>query len=111
MHLLTAGYQVGCQTKITPEGDQTPRVCPRCHNAAVIRAKSREWFEFFFIPVIPMSSKHIWICSICNWTLPVQAGWEPQPVASMVAPGGYRGGWQQAGYGGWGQGEQRNEGH
>lgn len=29
-YLLTA--TVGCQSRISPEGDQTPRICPRCHN-------------------------------------------------------------------------------
>ncbi|KIY43636.1 hypothetical protein FISHEDRAFT_53172, partial [Fistulina hepatica ATCC 64428] len=65
---------VGCSTKISPEGDQTPRLCPRCNNVAVISAKKRNWFELFCVPVIPMNSKHIWICTICNWQVPVQPG-------------------------------------
>lgn len=28
---------VGCSTKIKPEGDLTPRICPRCHNGASCR--------------------------------------------------------------------------
>ncbi|KAJ3483339.1 hypothetical protein NLI96_g6391 [Meripilus lineatus] len=68
----------GCPTKIKPEGDPTPRICPRCHNVAVQRAKSRTWFELCFVPLIPMGSKHIWICSICQWSVPLQPNWEPQ---------------------------------
>ncbi|EIM90200.1 uncharacterized protein STEHIDRAFT_145330 [Stereum hirsutum FP-91666 SS1] len=75
----------GCPTKIKPDGDQTPRVCPRCHNVSVIRAKSRTWFELCFIPLIPMTSKHIWVCSICQWSVPLQQGWEPQ----LPGGGGY----------------------
>ncbi|CAA7267918.1 unnamed protein product [Cyclocybe aegerita] len=79
---------VGCQTKISPEGDQTPRICPRCHNAAVTSAKSKEYFEFCFVPLIPMSSKHIWACSICQWAVPIQQGWEP-PLVTNGPPGYY----------------------
>ncbi|KAF9567599.1 hypothetical protein CPC08DRAFT_703129 [Agrocybe pediades] len=81
----------GCQTKISPDGGQVPRICPRCHNAAVTSAKSKEWFEFCFVPLIPMGSSHIWICSICQWSQAIQqGGWEPQPVTSVpVQPGGY----------------------
>ncbi|OBZ75950.1 hypothetical protein A0H81_04440 [Grifola frondosa] len=67
----------GCPTKIKAEGDQTPRVCPRCNNASVHSAKSRLWFELCFVPLIPMSAKHIWVCTICQWSVPIQPGWEP----------------------------------
>ncbi|KAF9483837.1 hypothetical protein BDN70DRAFT_242012 [Pholiota conissans] len=81
----------GCTTKISADGDQTPRICPRCHNAAVSSAKSKEYFELCFVPLIPMSSKHIWRCSICQWSVLNQAGsWEPQPVTNVpTQPGGY----------------------
>ncbi|KAF8797878.1 hypothetical protein BYT27DRAFT_7070656, partial [Phlegmacium glaucopus] len=68
---------VGCQTRISPEGDQTSRICPQCHNAAVTRAKYKDWFEFCFVPLIPISSKHVWRCSICQWTVPIQQGSVP----------------------------------
>ncbi|KAF9518284.1 hypothetical protein BS47DRAFT_1248305, partial [Hydnum rufescens UP504] len=45
------------------------KICPRCHNAAVFPAKSREWFEVCFVPLVPMSSKQIWLCGICNWEI------------------------------------------
>ncbi|KAL4074627.1 hypothetical protein V8B97DRAFT_1722405 [Scleroderma yunnanense] len=64
----------GCPTKINPEGDQSPRICPRCHNAAMFAAKSRTWFEFCFVPLIPMSSKHVWMCGICQLQTQMQPG-------------------------------------
>ncbi|KAF8590450.1 hypothetical protein K439DRAFT_1329646, partial [Ramaria rubella] len=67
----------GCSTKIKQDSDQTPRICPRCHNTAVISAKTRMWFELFFIPLIPTTSSHIWLCSICQWQVPHQPGYEP----------------------------------
>ncbi|KAF8078107.1 hypothetical protein FPV67DRAFT_1615358 [Lyophyllum atratum] len=62
----------GCQTKLKPDGEQQqPRICPRCHNASVIAAKSTTWFELFWVPLIPFSKKHIWLCSICQWSAKV----------------------------------------
>jgi len=57
--------------------DPTAHVCPKCHNVSVVRASSRMWFSFFLVRVIPLKKKHIWICSICNWHVPTQNGWEP----------------------------------
>ncbi|KAJ3509084.1 hypothetical protein NMY22_g16415 [Coprinellus aureogranulatus] len=81
----------GCKTTVKPEGDQTPRLCPRCNNAAVISAKTRDWFEICFVPLIPMSSKHIWTCTICQWSVHNQPGaWEPAlPGHGGPAPAGY----------------------
>jgi len=42
--------------------------------AAVSSAKSKEFFEFCFVPLIPMSTKHVWLCSICRWEVPIQQG-------------------------------------
>ncbi|OAX40040.1 hypothetical protein K503DRAFT_715301 [Rhizopogon vinicolor AM-OR11-026] len=70
---------VGCPTKVKPDGDQEARICPRCHNAAMFSAKSRTWFEFCFVPLIPMNSKHVWMCGICQLQVNMQPGqWEPQ---------------------------------
>ncbi|KAG2061213.1 hypothetical protein BDR06DRAFT_924787 [Suillus hirtellus] len=68
----------GCPTKIKPEGNQGARICPRCHNAAMFTAKSRTWFELCFVPLIPLNSKHVWMCGICQLQVNVQPGWEPQ---------------------------------
>ncbi|GBE82351.1 hypothetical protein BKA93DRAFT_760614 [Sparassis latifolia] len=85
----------GCPTKIKPEGDQTPRICPRCNNASVHSAKSRLWFELCFVPLIPMSSKRVWVCTICQWNLPIQPGWEPA-VPGYGFQRGEGSNWQQA---------------
>ncbi|KOS15285.1 transcription initiation factor bdp1 subunit [Malassezia pachydermatis] len=73
----------GCPNKIKQEGDGTPYVCPRCHNAQVVEAKSRTWFELCWIPLIPFSSKHIWLCGICQWQMPRGGGYQPQPAGMM----------------------------
>ncbi|KDQ60644.1 hypothetical protein JAAARDRAFT_31608 [Jaapia argillacea MUCL 33604] len=94
----------GCPTKVKPEGDQTPRICPRCHNASVFSAKSRMWFELCFVPLIPMTSKHLWMCGICQWNVPIQQGWEPalpgggQYHHQMQAPPQAYGGGSNPGY-------------
>lgn len=42
--------------------------------ASIVAAKSKLWFEFFFVPIFPMSSDHIWICTICQFRAPLQTG-------------------------------------
>ncbi|TFK62185.1 hypothetical protein BDN72DRAFT_848929 [Pluteus cervinus] len=87
----------GCQTQIKPQGGQPSRVCPRCHNASVFVAKSTTWFELFWIPLIPFSSKHIWLCGICRWKAPCVEGQFEPAIAHMPPPAGYppNQGWQQ----------------
>lgn len=94
---------VGFQDKLKVV-DGNPRVCPKCHNGkdhvpfpaarfpltlamiltvcsylpplvTVVRASARMWFSFFLVRVIPMRKKQIWICSTCNWNVPVQNGY------------------------------------
>ncbi|EGN96071.1 hypothetical protein SERLA73DRAFT_185591 [Serpula lacrymans var. lacrymans S7.3] len=91
---------IGCPTKIKPDGDQSPRICPRCHNGAMFAAKSRTWFEFCFVPLIPMKSRHVWMCGICQLQVAMQPGWEP-PVAhpGYQHPGQTVGGPAPNGYG------------
>ncbi|KZV75773.1 hypothetical protein PENSPDRAFT_570867, partial [Peniophora sp. CONT] len=72
----------GCPTKIHQDGDLTPRVCPRCHNASVFQAKSRTWFELCFVPLVPMKKKQLWMCGICQWNVPVQQGCVSQWASS-----------------------------
>ncbi|KAG8217372.1 hypothetical protein J3R82DRAFT_5468 [Butyriboletus roseoflavus] len=43
-------------------------------------AKSRTWFEFCFVPLIPFKSKHVWMCGICQLQTEMQPGWAP-PLA------------------------------
>ncbi|KAF5391803.1 hypothetical protein D9757_001787 [Collybiopsis confluens] len=89
----------GCSTKVKPDGTEQPaHVCPRCNNASVFAAKSKTWFEFFFVPLVPLSSKHIWLCGICQWASPLGVGqWEP-PIAYQTPQhhsfSGYNAGYQ-----------------
>ncbi|KAF8509551.1 hypothetical protein JB92DRAFT_499350 [Gautieria morchelliformis] len=62
-------------------------MCPRCNNAAVVSAKSRVWFELFFVPLIPMPSSHVWLCTICQWEVPHQQGYEPALPGPGFHPG------------------------
>ncbi|KAL7408922.1 hypothetical protein BDY24DRAFT_245957 [Mrakia frigida] len=72
---------IGCSTRITSEdGDNPPRICAKCNNASVTKAKSRTWFEAFCIPLFPFTNKKIYRCSICGWEIKQGAGFEP-PVA------------------------------
>ncbi|SPO38894.1 uncharacterized protein PSFLO_04373 [Pseudozyma flocculosa] len=92
----------GCPTKIKPEGSGGAYVCPRCHNAQVVTAKSRTWFELCWIPLIPLKKKHIYICGICQWQTEQGGGFQPQQA--MAGGGGYHGPppGGQGGYGGYG---------
>lgn len=81
--------QFGCPTKIAQidaEKDDI-RICPQCHNAAVTSCKTRMWFEFCFLPIIPFKSKKVWLCSICRWQA-INDGNGPQAISSMPPPGG-----------------------
>ncbi|KAJ7622660.1 hypothetical protein DFH06DRAFT_1231945 [Mycena polygramma] len=77
----------GCQDRLKPEGDSTSRVCPNCHNASVLSAKATSWFELFWVPLIPFSSKHIWLCQTCQWKAPHVAGQPDPPLPGGAAPG------------------------
>lgn len=35
--------------------------------ATVLAAKSTTWFQLFWIPLVPISKKHVWICGTCQW--------------------------------------------
>jgi hypothetical protein len=43
-------------------------------TASVFSAKKTEWFTFFFVPILPFSSKHVWLCHICRWMAPHAPG-------------------------------------
>ncbi|KAH9001512.1 hypothetical protein EDB92DRAFT_1827101 [Lactarius akahatsu] len=76
--------------------DSTARICPKCHNATVVRATSRMWFSLFLVPLVPFKKNHIWICSTCNWHVPIRDGWEPALPAGNVGWGSYQPGYQYA---------------
>ncbi|PWN96845.1 hypothetical protein FA09DRAFT_339781 [Tilletiopsis washingtonensis] len=93
----------GCPSKIKQEGDGTPHICPRCHNAQVVRAKRSKRFELCWIPLIPLGKKHLFFCSICQWSAPVDGGFQPQVAGGGYAHPGAPGG----GYGGYPQGQMQ----
>ncbi|KAH8829526.1 hypothetical protein DL96DRAFT_1059623 [Flagelloscypha sp. PMI_526] len=43
-------------------------------KVSVIAAKKTTWFELFWIPIVPFSFKHIWVCPVCNWSHPKKDG-------------------------------------
>ncbi|RSH80575.1 uncharacterized protein EHS24_009157 [Apiotrichum porosum] len=45
---------------------------------AVVGASSRTWFELCWIPLIPFSKKHIWLCTVCRWQMKKGDGYDPQ---------------------------------
>ncbi|KAF8201608.1 hypothetical protein BJ912DRAFT_945873 [Pholiota molesta] len=77
----------GCPSKIKPEGQEAPRLCPQCHNLSVIRAKRTMWFELFWLPLVPIHWKHIWICTICQWNQEVQKNAPDQGLEATAAQG------------------------
>ncbi|KAF9789869.1 hypothetical protein BJ322DRAFT_563332 [Thelephora terrestris] len=83
----------GFGQSIKQDDGQMPRVCPRCHNAAVVSAKKKTTFELFCVPIFPLSSKRVWACGICHWMVPIQQGWEP-PFPGLQGPP--PGQWQQS---------------
>ncbi|KAJ7273214.1 hypothetical protein C8J57DRAFT_1179002 [Mycena rebaudengoi] len=76
----------GCSDKVKSEGDPTNRICPNCQHASVLSAKSTSWFELFWVPLIPFSSEHIWLCQICHWKAPNKPGLFEPALAGGGAP-------------------------
>ncbi|KAG8765020.1 hypothetical protein FRC20_008595 [Serendipita sp. 405] len=102
-------FVVGCGTDFDQKNDGIARICPKCHNAAVVRGTKKTYLEFCFVPLpfLPLSKKDIWLCPVCQWFLSTSRG-EPQRVGGPPAyqqgpPGAY---YQQPGYGNYpGQGK------
>jgi hypothetical protein len=41
--------------------------CPQCHQTCSQSiARVRRWFTLFFIPIFPVSTKHLTVCSMCS---------------------------------------------
>ncbi|CAK9779968.1 hypothetical protein CC85DRAFT_289642 [Cutaneotrichosporon oleaginosum] len=90
----------GFPTKIKQDNEVGPaRICPHCHNAGVVGAESRTWFELFWIPLIPFSKKHIWKCGVCQWQMKKGDGYDPQPPGPGQMGGPQFGGHMSGGYG------------
>ncbi|CAB4253099.1 similar to Saccharomyces cerevisiae YBL029C-A Protein of unknown function [Maudiozyma barnettii] len=41
--------------------------CPHCHNNSVAAVKSKEFFTFYYIPLVPVHWGKQLRCSICSW--------------------------------------------
>ncbi|EOR00366.1 hypothetical protein E3P81_01498 [Wallemia ichthyophaga] len=69
MDFIPLCFSFSCPVKLKPDGQQPtqPLLCPHCNNGALVPFKSRRWFEFCFLPIIPFGSDHIWFCNICSW--------------------------------------------
>ena len=58
----------GFKGRTKDAGEAVPAVCPRCHNGTFFHYVSRtRWFSLFFVPVIPISSKHFIVCPVCSF--------------------------------------------
>lgn len=42
--------------------------------ASMFAAKSRKWFELCFVPLIPLGSRQVWVCGICQLQTDMQSG-------------------------------------
>ena len=44
-----------------------------CLPDSVASANKRSWFTIC-VPLFPISSQRVWICSVCGWNVPIQSG-------------------------------------
>lgn len=62
--MIIFGYRGG---KRNDHGAALPIACPNCNNQTFYRYLTvTKWFTLFFIPVIPISSKHYLACPVCT---------------------------------------------
>jgi len=65
--VIIFGYRGG---KRSDHGPALPLNCPNCHNQTFYRYLTvTNWFTLFFIPLIPVSSKHYLACPVCTRAL------------------------------------------
>lgn len=86
-HLIIIILRAGCRTKIEREGEQVVRICPRCHNATVYASKSTRWFSLCWIPIVPVSQKHLLNCEICQWREPLSKNNASQSLPTYTEAG------------------------
>lgn len=68
--LATKAHHITQPTRSTPN-TLTYAYLP----VAVVSAKKKTYFELFCVPVFPIKSKHVWVCGICQWRVPLQQGY------------------------------------
>ncbi|KAJ7168197.1 hypothetical protein C8R43DRAFT_983397 [Mycena crocata] len=74
---------VGYETQVTPNGEQTAHVCPKCRQASVFSSTSTKEIIVLFVPV-SSNAEALWVCTTenCGWKTPLEkdpASWEPTP--------------------------------
>ncbi|KAF8656954.1 hypothetical protein AX16_002319 [Volvariella volvacea WC 439] len=77
-----------CAPDITHDESPQKRMCPACHNPTVGGATIKDWVEVFWIPIFPLTTKHVWICSHCQWTNPQGEGADPPLAPPYFGPYG-----------------------
>ncbi|HET9051939.1 MAG TPA: zinc ribbon domain-containing protein [Candidatus Dormibacteraeota bacterium] len=62
--------------------------CPRCGQVAAQRlVRSTRWFTLFFIPVIPLGSRHIATCTYCGSAVEVPRDAVDGLLGGQAGPG------------------------
>src|SRR2546427_3624280 len=70
-------------------GAAIPFNCPNCKNAVMLHYFTvTNWFSLFFIPLIPLRTRHLMVCPICTRAIKIEREHVPlakQLVASSAA--------------------------
>ena len=74
-------------------GAALPMTCPNCGNATFYRYLTvTTWFSLFFVPVIPVSSKHYLMCPVCTRAIPLDRAGRERAAKLVELTGRYQGG-------------------
>ncbi len=73
----------GTRDLVNKKGEVVKSVCPRCQRETMMQGKSfRRWFTLFFVPILPISSRHTFSeCSNCR----AQFRTSPQELGEQMA--------------------------
>ncbi|KAF7323114.1 Cytochrome c heme-binding site [Mycena chlorophos] len=74
---------LGVVNDVTPTGDQTAHVCPKCKKASVYSSKSTTQVVVLFVAIGTTASESSWLCTTegCGWKAPLAqdpSTWEPK---------------------------------
>ncbi|EIN05338.1 hypothetical protein PUNSTDRAFT_137451 [Punctularia strigosozonata HHB-11173 SS5] len=75
--MCSPAIPVGSVSKDARSGDpsESPRVCPKCHQAAVFQTKTTSSLVVLFVSVAPVgNTSHTWKCELCDWSTPLKEG-------------------------------------
>ncbi len=83
----------GMRGRTKDHGEAVPAECPRCHNRTFFHYVSRtRWFSLFFIPVIPVSTKHFIVCPVCNFAVALDSDGRERAGRMVELTGRWRAG-------------------